>query len=263
MTAEPEYHRPDSLDAAQAITDQSAHPVYIAGGQDLTLRLRRGELTAVSDIISLEGIADLYGISRRDDVLRIGAMETHDTVANSDVVKLTIPALADLAQSIGDQQIRIRGTIGGAIMAGIDHADSHAALLGLGAILTSSEGEITSADFLSGESQRRASSSSVLLSVDIPIPQGAVFLKHANRAGGYSEVALFLARMADNCRQGAIIGDVIKPEFIDETDIAALANDAGSELNDRLVSRLGSYRSARLKSFIDDALGALCANAAP
>ena len=59
-------------------------------------------------------------------------MTTHAEVAASAVVKQAIPALAALAEGIGDRQVRNRGTIGGSLANNDPAADYPAAVLALG-----------------------------------------------------------------------------------------------------------------------------------
>ena len=105
------YHRPGTLEEAVELLRGSADGALLAGGMTYlpTLKLR---LTNPSDIVDLAGIPDLAGIHHDGDHLIIGALTTHAAVAQSNEVKETIPALATLADSIGDAQVRNRGTLG-------------------------------------------------------------------------------------------------------------------------------------------------------
>ena len=89
-----------------------SHPV--GGGQSLVgaMKLR---LANPGTVIDIGGIAELMGIRQDGASIVIGAMTTHAEVATSKVVKQAIPALAALAEGIGDRQVRNRGTIGGSI----------------------------------------------------------------------------------------------------------------------------------------------------
>ena len=86
-----------------------------------------------SDLIDLAAIAELKGIKVDGTGVTIGAMTTHGEVAHSAEVKKAIPALAVLAEGIGDPQVRNRGTIGGSISNNDPAADYPAALVGLDA----------------------------------------------------------------------------------------------------------------------------------
>ena len=86
----------------------------LAGGQSLigAMKLR---LAQPGTLVDLSGIAELKGIRKDGDAVVIGAMTRHAEVAASAVVKGAIPALARVAQGIGDRQVRNMGTLGGSI----------------------------------------------------------------------------------------------------------------------------------------------------
>src|SRR5260370_18254771 len=109
-----EYQKPRSVaDAAKAIGSADVGKL-LAGGMTLIPTLKQ-RLAKPSDLIDLGSIPELRGIKRDGNAIVIGAMTKHVEVANSDVVKGAIPALAHLAELIGDPQVRNRGTLGGSI----------------------------------------------------------------------------------------------------------------------------------------------------
>jgi carbon-monoxide dehydrogenase medium subunit len=80
------------------------------------LRLR---LADPGVIIDLGGISALRGIRVDGDALVVGAMATHAEVAASSLVQAEAPLVAAVARTVGDRQVRHRGTMGGSIA----HAD--------------------------------------------------------------------------------------------------------------------------------------------
>ena len=64
-----------------------------------TMKLR---LAQHSDLVDLNGIADLAGISSDGSSVTVGAMTHHEAVAASADVQSAIPALAALAGGIGE-----------------------------------------------------------------------------------------------------------------------------------------------------------------
>jgi carbon-monoxide dehydrogenase medium subunit len=114
-----DYVRPSSVDeAVDALGRAGEDGKILAGGQSLlaVLRLR---LAAPSVLVDLGGISGLRGIRVDGDDLVIGATTTHAEVAASSLVKAESPLVAAAAATIGDRQIRHRGTLGGSI----SHAD--------------------------------------------------------------------------------------------------------------------------------------------
>src|SRR3546814_9362500 len=117
----------------------------MAGGMTLIPTLKQ-RLASPSDLVDLGGIRDLKGIREDGGKLVIGAMTTHATVARDATVRAKIPALAHLADGIGDPQVRNRGTIGGSIANNDPAADYPAGLVGLGATGHTSKRELRSAE---------------------------------------------------------------------------------------------------------------------
>ena len=164
------YHRPASLDDAKAHLAASADGRLLAGGMSLipTMRFR---LAPCDDLVDLNGIDALAGIERQDGHIRIGAMTRHAAVAESPEVRGTIPALAALAGSIGDVQVRNRGTIGGSICFADPAADYPAGLLGLGATVSTDRRTIAADDFFTGLYETALVDGEIVVSVDFPIPE--------------------------------------------------------------------------------------------
>src|SRR5215475_2229942 len=132
-----ELLRPTTLADASAALVRSGGKA-LAGGQSLigALKLRRAQprtLVDLSQIAELKGIAG--GGTRGRGSITIGAFTTHAEVAESNVVRSALPALAALARGIGDRQVRNLGTLGGSIAHADPAACYPAAVLGLGATI--------------------------------------------------------------------------------------------------------------------------------
>ena len=77
-------------------------------------------------------------------------MTRHVSVAESAVVKKAIPALAKLADGIGDRQVRNRGTIGGSVANNDPSACYPSAVLALKATVHTSNRSLAADDFFTG-----------------------------------------------------------------------------------------------------------------
>ena len=143
------YHRPTT--ARQAANLLAKHPEskLLAGGHSLipVMKLR---LAQPSAIIDLNGVEDMAGIELKGRSIVIGAMTRHADVANSQIVKDALPGLASVPGSIGDPQVRNRGTIGGSVANNDPNADYPAACLGLGATIITNKRRIAADDFFTG-----------------------------------------------------------------------------------------------------------------
>lgn len=114
-----DYVRPSSVDEAVAALGQAGEDAKIlAGGQSLipVLRLR---LAAPSVLIDLGGIPELRRISDAGDRIAIGAMAPHHEVMRDALVNEHVAVLARATETVADNQVRHRGTLGGALA----HAD--------------------------------------------------------------------------------------------------------------------------------------------
>src|SRR5262245_53890330 len=95
-----QYHRPQSVaDAAKLLTGEAK---LLAGGHTLlpTMKLR---LANPKVIVDLSRVAELKGIQKKATGVDIGAMTTHDQVANAAEVRSAIAGLCEVAAGIGDQ----------------------------------------------------------------------------------------------------------------------------------------------------------------
>jgi carbon-monoxide dehydrogenase medium subunit len=166
------YHRPATLaDAVQALA-AAADGQVLAGGMTLLPTLKQ-RLAQPSDLIDLAAVAELSGIKQESGAIVIGAMASHADVAASPEVAKAIPALARLADSIGDPQVRNRGTLGGSIANADPAADYPAAAVGLGATVHTNERTIAADDFFTGMFETALNDNELVTAVSFPVPQRA------------------------------------------------------------------------------------------
>ncbi len=109
-------------------------------------------------------------------------------------MKKQIPALAALAESIGDPQVRNRGTIGGSIANNDPAADYPAGLLGLGATIKTDRREIAADAFFTGMFETALEDDEIVTSVSIPVPKKASYAKFPNPASRYAIVGVMVAQ---------------------------------------------------------------------
>ena len=196
-----EYHRPASIDEASKILASNDEAKLLAGGMTLlpTMKLR---LAQPSDLVDLSDIDALRGIKMDGDVVEIGAMTSHADVAMSDVVQSAIPALANLAGTIGDAQVRNQGTIGGSLSNADPAADYPAAVLGLNAVVRTDKREIPADDYFTGLFETALEPNEIVRSVCFPKPKRAAYAKFPNPASRYAVVGVMIAETADGIRAG-------------------------------------------------------------
>ncbi len=183
------YQRPGSVeDAAQALSNAS-DGTLMGGGMTLLPTLKQ-RLASPSDVIDLGGVSGLSGISEDGGAVVIGAMTTHAEVASNATVTAKIPALAALAETIGDPQVRNRGTIGGSIANNDPAADYPAAIVGLGATVRTNKREIAADEFFTGLFETALGDDEIITAVSFPVPDKAGYAKFPNPASRYAIVGV-------------------------------------------------------------------------
>ena len=187
------YHRPGSVADAVAMLAANEDAKLMAGGQTLLPTLKQ-RLAQPTDVIDLGGIAELKGIKEEAGGVTIGAMTRHADVAGSAVVKRIMPCVAELAELIGDPQVRNRGTIGGSISNNDPAADYPGALLALGATVRTNKREIPADDFIIGMFETALARDEIVTAVHFPKPDKGAYVKFPNPASRYSMVGVFVAR---------------------------------------------------------------------
>jgi carbon-monoxide dehydrogenase medium subunit len=193
------YQKPASLaDAAKAIA-AAEDGKLMAGGMTLIPTLKQ-RLARPSDVIDLGKIAELAGIKKDGNAVVIGSMTRHADVAHSDVVRAAIPALADLADGIGDPQVRNRGTLGGSIANNDPAADYPAAVVALNATVTTNTGKHTADTFFKGLFETALGEGELVTSVSFPKVEKAAYMKFPNPASRYAMVGVFVAKTAGGVR---------------------------------------------------------------
>jgi carbon-monoxide dehydrogenase medium subunit len=190
------YHRPKSLEEVARLAAGSDDPKVLAGGMSLLPTLKQ-RLSRHSDLVDLSGIESLAGIRREADALVIGAMTRHADVAASVDVREAIPALAILAEGIGDPLVRNRGTMGGSIANADPAADYPAAVLGLGAIIITDRRSIPADDFFTGLFETALAPNEIIIAVRFPVPEKAGYTKFPNPASRFAIVGVFAAKTRD------------------------------------------------------------------
>ena len=193
------YHRPDTLDAAAAALAGAEDGRLLAGGQTLIPTLKQ-RLASPSDVIDLGSVPGLDGVSRDGGAIVVGAMTCHSTVASSPAVRDAIPALASLAERIGDPQVRNCGTIGGSIANADPAADYPAAVVGLGATVRTTRRTIAADDFFTDLFETALEDGEIVVSVSFPVPRRAAYAKFPNPASRYAIVGVMVADTANGIR---------------------------------------------------------------
>jgi len=218
-----EYHRAQSVADAAKLLASKPDAKLLAGGHTLipTMKLR---LASPKALVDLSRVAELKGIDKKGNALVIGAMTTHAEVAESAVVKASIPGLAALAGMIGDPHVRHRGTIGGSIANNDPSADYPAALIALGATIGTNKREIKADAFFTGLFSTALQDGEIVTRISFPVPAKFAYSKFPNPASRYALVGVAVAQTGGAARV-AVTGAGSNGVFRQAAMEAALAKD--------------------------------------
>jgi len=190
------YRRATSVDEALQLLASEDDPKLLAGGQSL-LPVMKLRFAQPGTLIDISEIADLRGVSLDGDTLTIGALTTHHDLESDPLVAKHAPVLLEAAHVIGDQQVRNRGTIGGALVHADPAADYPAGVLALDATIvargSNGEREIPISEFFQGFMTTALEPDELVTAIRIPAPgeaTGSNYQKLANPASGYAIVGI-------------------------------------------------------------------------
>lgn len=235
------YHKPASL--ADAVTALAAADdgKILSGGQTLLPTMKQ-HLAAPSDLIDVRGIDGMSSISVGNGTITIGAATVHADVADSSEVKANIPALAALAEGIGDPAVRAMGTIGGSIANNDPAADYPSAVLGLGATVVTNTREIAADDFFDGMFATSLDEGEIITAIRFPIPSRAGYAKFPNPASRYAMAGVLVAETGGSVRV-AVTGAGSDGVFRHAGMESALASNFSADALDGILVDPGSLLS--------------------
>ncbi|MGH9904638.1 MAG: FAD binding domain-containing protein [Pyrinomonadaceae bacterium] len=215
IPAQFDYQSPKTLDEAIGLLAQ--HPdeaKLLAGGHSLipAMKLR---LAQPGLLVDLGRIRELAYIKEEGDKILIGAMTTHYALESSESLKQSCPLLPECAATIGDVQVRNKGTIGGSLAHSDPAGDWPAAIIALGAELVAvgqgGERVIRAADFFVDLMTTALQPGEILREIRITKPKGRfghAYSKVPHPASGFAVVgvAVTLNLTGDGSIESSAIG---------------------------------------------------------
>ena len=191
-----EFSKPKTVE--EAASAMSAEGAQALGGGQTLLPTMKQRLAMPETLVSLSGVSEMIGVAVRGGSLSIGGATTHAEVAKE--AADTYPALAALAEGIGDPAVRNRGTIGGSLANNDPAACYPAGALGSGATITTNKRDIAADDYFQGLFETALDEGEIITSVSFPIPEKANYQKFDQPASRFALVGVFVAKTADGVR---------------------------------------------------------------
>jgi aerobic carbon-monoxide dehydrogenase medium subunit len=247
------YLRASTVDEALALLgDHGDDAKLLAGGHSL-LPLMKLRLAAPEVLVDVAPIDELRYVRVEGDTLAIGAMSRYHDLHHDSVLRAHAPLLAHVAGSVGDQQVRHRGTIGGSLAHADAAADLPAAILASDGVLVvrgpGGERQISAADFFIGPFTTPLEPDELLTEIRVPVQNGLSwgFEKFTRRAIDWAIVGV--AVVGKSVGLVNMAGTPIRATATEEAlasgasiaDAAALAAEGASPVTEPHAS--AEYRS--------------------
>lgn len=191
-----DYLRATSVDHALALLAEHGDDAKLLAGGHSLLPMMKVRLAAPAVLIDLGTVPGLDYVRVDGDVLAIGALTRHASVAASGPVAQHAPLLAHSAGLVGDPQIRHRGTIGGSLVHADPAADLPMAATALEAVMVvqgpSGQREIGAEEFFLGYFTSAVGEDEILVEVRIPSKAGVGwgYEKFTRRANDWAIVGV-------------------------------------------------------------------------
>ncbi len=192
-----EYHRAASVKDALVLLKRFGDDAKLLSGGHSLIPMMKLRLAQPGHLVDIGSIGELARIREEGGRIVIGGAATHSQVESSDLVRGKLGLLGEAAATIGDVQVRNRGTIGGSLAHADPAADYPAAVLALeGEIRLDSESggrTVKAADFFLDLMTTAAKPGEILTQVSFaPIAPGTgfVYLKHPQPASGFALVGV-------------------------------------------------------------------------
>ncbi|MEA2712991.1 MAG: aerobic carbon-monoxide dehydrogenase medium subunit [Gemmatimonadales bacterium] len=190
-----DYVRAVSLRDALKVLSEGDGSKVIAGGHSL-LPIMKFRLAQPPRLVDISRLEELKGIAEKGRGARIGAGTTYRELLESELLRERFPIIAEATETIGDLQVRNRGTIGGSLAHADPVSDMPAVMLALDATfnLRSKGGRrsVKAREFFQGAFTTALAEDELLTEIILPpVPTGAgtTYLSQENPASGYALVA--------------------------------------------------------------------------
>ncbi len=260
-----EYMKVSSVGEAVDLLEKYGFDAKIlSGGHSLLpamkLRLNRPEV-----LIDITGISGMDSIKEEGDEIVIGANCTHSQLLRSDVIQKHVNILAQAADTVGDVQVRNKGTIGGSLAHADPSADYPAVVLACDAIIVA-EGkdgsrEIAATDFFEGIFTTTLNDDEIITAIRFPKIAKGNYQKFYQSASRFAVVGVAVVKEGDSVKVGVTgVSDTpyrataVEEAYSGNSDASQHAVDDIEVMNDHFADV--EYRSHLAKVMVKRALEA-------
>jgi len=227
-----EYERPESLEAALALLAEHGEGATVLAGGHSLLPVMKLRLAAPEIVIDIGRLAELNYIRVDGDEIAIGAATRYRDIVISDVLARECALLVAVTRTVGDPQVRHRGTLGGALAHGDPAGDLPAAVLALDGtiVLRGPRGErkVPITEFYTGVFTSVKEPDELVVEIRLPRTgsTGWAYEKFTRRSNDWAIVAVAVATLPSGRRQIGLVNMGGTPLRASATEAALEAGES-------------------------------------
>lgn len=232
-----DFYSPSSVAEVCELLDERPYETrVVAGGQSLIQMLKQ-RLVSAEAIIDISSLDELTGIRREGDRLWIGAGETYAAIRDDDQIREHLPVLPEVISTIGDTQIRNRGTLVGGIAHADPQGDPPVVAMALDATVRirsmDGEREVSAREFYRGLFETALEPTELITEVGFPVSDDrtATFRSFTPRKGDYAIASVVVtapesgsAPLSKSAFTAGAVGDY--PQVVTGADLEMDATDS-------------------------------------
>ncbi|HXN25378.1 MAG TPA: xanthine dehydrogenase family protein subunit M [Candidatus Dormibacteraeota bacterium] len=273
-----EYAAPKTLEEAVRLLQRHGDEAKILAGGHSLLPLMKLRLAQPRYVIDIGRLRSLSYIREEGETIAIGALTTHAEIAASPLLRARCALLPETAETIGDVQVRNRGTLGGSLAHADPAADYPATILALDAemVAASAAGArtISARDFFVDMLTTQLRPGEILSQIRVPIVAPRVGLSYCKlhqpasgfaivgvaarlsiSSGKIDDVAVGITGVAPKAYRAEAVEKLLRGKTVSDDLLAAAAehaSDGADPLSDLHAST--AYRRAMAAVFTRRAL---------
>ncbi|WP_406633556.1 FAD binding domain-containing protein [Amycolatopsis sp. WGS_07] len=176
IPAEFSYRRASTVDEALALLAEHGEDAKLLAGGHSLLPLMKLRFAAPEVVVDIAPLRELKFVRTEGDEVVIGALSRYHDLEHDPVLAEHAPLLAHVSGSVGDPQVRHRGTIGGSLVHADSAADLPAAVLAADGTLVArgprGERRIPAAEFFLGPFTTPLEPDELLTEIRLPSQAG-------------------------------------------------------------------------------------------
>lgn len=260
------YRRVHSVEEARTELQAGGDDAkVIAGGMSL-IPLMKTRLAQPTTLVDIGEIDQLRYVREDAAEICVGATTSHSQLSTDPVIRERLPLLADIANEVGDAQVRARGTIGG-VLAHADSAGDYCTLASmLDAVVVTTSRCIPAREFLIDFMTTPLEADELITEIRFPIQPGAhSYTKFRRRRTDWAIVGVGVQESSSGYRIGltnvgstAVRGLVAEEALRDGSTIEEAASALAESINPVADASGGTeYKRSLVKVLLERSLTAV------